>query len=85
VSQKHKSTLTANCTYTFTAPPGQGNFLLRVIQGGSGGYTITWPAAVKWPTAGTAPTLSTGVGEIDIISFYYDGTSYYGQAGLDFQ
>jgi hypothetical protein len=83
--QKQNFTLSESTTLTFTAPDGPGNFLLRVIQGGSGSYTVTWPGTVKWDTAGTAPTLSTGVGEIDIVTFYYDGTSYYGQAGLDFQ
>jgi hypothetical protein len=82
--QKQKSTLTANCTYTFTAPDGPCNFVLKLIQGGIGSYTVTWPGTVKW-AGGTAPTLSTGVGDIDIVSFYYDETSYYGQAALDFQ
>lgn len=82
--QKQKSTLTANCTYTFTAPTsGVGNFLLKIVQGGSGSYTVTWPGTVKWE-AGTAPTLSTGVGDIDFISLYYDGTNYFGTAGLNF-
>jgi hypothetical protein len=83
--QKQKSTLTANCTYTFTPPAGPGNFILKVIQDVTGSRTVTWPATVKWDTAGTAPTLSTAGGSVDIISFYYDGTNYYGQAGLDFK
>jgi len=82
--QKHKSTLTANCTYTFTAPQGPCNLLLKVVQDGTGSRTVTWPATVKWPTNGTAPTLSTGVNDVDIITFYYDGTNYYGVASLDF-
>jgi len=82
--QKHKSTLTANCTYTFTAPQGPCNLLLKVVQDGTGSRTVTWPATVKWPTNGTAPTLSTGASDVDIITFYYDGTNYYGVASLDF-
>jgi|TARA_Y100000296_G_C5168178_1_gene255843 hypothetical protein len=80
---KQKSTLTGNVTYTFTAPGSVGNFLLVLVQDATGSRTATWPATVKWP-GGTAPTLSTGNGEIDIVSFYYDGTNYYGQAGLNF-
>jgi hypothetical protein len=82
--QKQHGTLSANATFTFTAPAADGNFTLRFTQG-AGGYTVTWPAAVKWP-GGTAPNLNpqTG-GEINIVTFYYDGTSYYGQAALDFQ
>jgi hypothetical protein len=82
--QKQHGTLSANATFTFTAPAAEGNFTLRFTQG-AGGYTVTWPAAVKWP-GGTAPNLNpqTG-GEINVVTFYYDGTSYYGQAALDFQ
>lgn len=43
---------------------------LFIIQGGSGSYTITWPASFKWGTAG-APTLSTTVGKVDHIRLRY--------------
>ena len=59
-----------NETFTFTAPTNPGNFLLMMVQDGTGSRTATWPATVKWPNNGTAPTLSTGGGEIDIISFF---------------
>ena len=84
VGNKQKSTMTGNCTYTFTAPSGPCNLILKLIQDGTGSRTATWPATVKW-TGGTAPTLSTAATSIDLISLYYDGTNYYGQAGLDFQ
>jgi hypothetical protein len=72
-------TLTASCTLTFpTAVAGQ-SFTLVLKQGGSGSYTITWPASiVKW-NAGTAPTLTTTVGAIDVLGFVcVDGTNWYG-------
>lgn len=72
-----------NETFTFTAPAKPGNFLLKMIQDGTGSRTATWPASVKWPS-GTAPTLSTAASSVDIISFYYDGTNYYGVGSLDF-
>ena len=75
VGNKQKITMTANCTYTFTAPSGPCNLILRIIQGGSGSYTVTWPATVKTPS-GIAPTLSTAVGAIDIIGIYFDGIYY---------
>jgi len=78
----HKSTMTGNCTYTFTAPSGATTLILKLVQGGSGSYTATWPATVKW-TGGTAPTLSTAVGAVDIITFYWDGVYYYGTAVLN--
>jgi hypothetical protein len=80
---KQKSTLTGNCTYTFTAPAGPCNLLLRLIQDGTGSRTVTWPAAVKW-SGGAAPTLTTTASAVDIISFYYNGSDYYAQAGLAF-
>lgn len=72
-------TLTASCTLTFpTAIAGQ-SFTLVLKQGGSGSYTITWPATiVKWD-ASTAPTLTTTVGAIDIVGFLcVDGTNWFG-------
>lgn len=80
---KQKSTLTGNVTYTFTAPSGPCNLLLKLVQDATGSRTATWPATVKWPS-GTAPTLTTTANAIDIVTFYYDGTNYYGQTGLNF-
>ena len=73
-----------NDTFTFTAPTKPCNLLLVLKQDGVGGRTPTWPGTVKWPTNGTEPTWSSGANDIDIVSFYYDGTNYYAQAGLDF-
>jgi len=81
--QKHYVQMTGNCTFTFTAPDGPGNFMLNLTQDATGGRTATWPATVKWP-GGTAPTLTATASAVDIIAFYYDGTNYYGQASLDF-
>lgn len=84
VGQKQRTTLTAaTVTLTFTAPPGVGNFVLKVIQDGAGGRFITWPASVKWPSA-TPPVLTVAAGSIDIVSFYYDGTNYFGVASYAF-
>ena len=81
--QKQKSTLTGNCTYTFTAPDGTCNLIMKLIQDGTGSRTVTWPNTVKWP-AGEAPTLTTTAAAVDIIAFYYDGTNYYGMSSLAF-
>lgn len=66
-------TLTAACVISFSNVPASGadahiNVVLR--QGGTGSYTVTWPAAVKWQSAtgtntGSAPTLWTAVGAQD--------------------
>lgn len=79
----HKSTMTWNCTYTFTAPAGVWTLTLKLVQDATGGRTATRPATVKRPW-GTAPTLSTWANAIDIITFYYDWTNYFGVDALNF-
>ena len=73
-----------NETFTFTSPGGPCSLTLVMIQDGAGSRTSTWPGTVKWPSNGTAPTQSTGAADVDIVTFFWDGTSYYGQAALDF-
>ena len=81
---KQRSTLTGNCTFTFSPEPtGPCSLTLKLVQDGTGSRTVTWPADVKWP-GGTAPTLTTTASAVDIVTFYYDGTAFYGQAGLNF-
>jgi hypothetical protein len=80
-------TLTENVTYTFSNPASSGKvsaFTLKVTQDATA-RTITWPASVDWPAA-TAPTLSTGSGDVDVFVFFTSdgGTTYYGfTAGQD--
>ena len=81
--QKQLSTLTASVTYTFTAPAGPCNVVLRIAHNGTGGFPVTWPASVLWP-GGTAVQPSTGASTVSIFSFYYNGTNYYGQGAQDF-
>ncbi|MCF7812286.1 hypothetical protein K9M59_01640 [Candidatus Gracilibacteria bacterium] len=83
---KQKLTLTGNATLTFTDPGGAGNFTLVLAQDATGSRTITWPASVKWPNGGTAPTLTTAASAIDIISCYFDGSAtYFCTPSFDFQ
>jgi hypothetical protein len=48
-------------------------YALKVVQN-AGSNTLTWASTFKW-TGGTAPTLSTGAGAIDIFLFESDGTN----------
>jgi hypothetical protein len=82
--QKQVVTMTGNCTFTFTAPPGVGNFLLRLVQDATGNRTANWPASVHW-SDNTKPTLSTAGNSVDIVAFYYNGSIYYGQASTNFR
>jgi hypothetical protein len=77
-------TLTGNVTsISFSRLSGSDYYAmsvtLEIIQGGSGGYTVTWPSSVKW-SGGVAPTLSTGVGEVDFIQLMSrdQGVTWYG-------
>jgi hypothetical protein len=83
--QRQVLTLTGSpAVLTFTAPTtGVGNFMLRIVQDATGGRTITWPASVRWP-GGTAPTINTAAATVHIVSFYYNGTLYYGVGSLSF-
>ena len=83
-SQKQKLTITGTgCTVSFTNPPGACNLILKVIQGDGSDTVGTWDSDIKW-AGSSAPTLSTGSADIDLISFYFDGTNYLGAASLDF-
>jgi hypothetical protein len=67
-------------TLTISNPPASGNagsFTLIFDANGTS-YTITWPAAVKWP-GGTAPTITTTNSRSDMFVFYTNnaGTTWY--------
>ena len=76
-------TLTENTTFTFSNPPASGTaytFSLEIIQDASAsGYTVTFPAAVDWPSA-TAPTLTATADARDVFVFYTrdGGTTWLG-------
>jgi hypothetical protein len=74
-------TLTGNCTgtSTMTSPTGVSRLTLMI---NTGGFTIsTWPATVKW-SGGAAPTLTSS--GLDIITFIWDGSAYYGAISKGF-
>lgn len=71
-------TLTGNCTYTFPTATAGRSFLLIQKQDGTGGRTVTWPAAVKWPS-GTAPTITSTASRSDLFGFTADGTNWIGR------
>ena len=84
-------TLTGNVTsLAFANGPASGegkSVVVDFVQGGSGSYTVTF-TSTKFDS-GIAPTLSTGVGDIDRIAFDItnDGSDQiYGHVlGLDMQ
>ena len=73
-SNKQTIAPTTNSIYTFTAPGGACNLVLKLTQD-STAVSITWPAAVKW--CGSTPAFDTD-SAVYIICFFYDGTNYWG-------
>ncbi len=79
------ATLTAStpCTFAMPTSPTAGNsFILRLTQAATGMTTATF-TGVKWP-GGTVPTITATASAVDIISFVYIGTSWYGNASQAF-
>jgi hypothetical protein len=69
-------TLTENTTIAAPTNIPAGSFIaIRFIQDASGGaYTVSWNAVFDF-VGGTAPTISTGNGAVDIVTFWSDGTN----------
>jgi hypothetical protein len=85
ISSNAEVTLGGNSTLSITNLISGDVGTLSIIQGGSGGYNLTLPANSKVANGGDGViTLSTGVGSTDLISFYYDGTYYYWNVGLNY-
>jgi hypothetical protein len=66
-----------NLNMTFTDPNNIGFYTLKIIQDPSVGDRdlTSWPVACAFP-GGTPPTLSNGLDDVDMIVFYFDGTTY---------
>lgn len=75
-------TLAASTTLTLSTP-STGTYIFKIIQGGTGSYTVTWPSTVKW-AGGTPPTLQTTVAKWDYIVLIWDGTYYSATSTLNF-
>lgn len=81
-SNSFETTLTENITtVTLSNPAATGSYceLIWKVTQDSTTRSITFPASVQWP-GGTAPTISTGSGDVDIITLktWDAGTTWYG-------
>jgi hypothetical protein len=76
--QYQKITMTGNCTFTFTAPPGPCVLHLDIYQDGTGSRVMTLPASVKWPSTylSADKLLTTAASSRDLLLLRYDGTNY---------
>jgi hypothetical protein len=69
-------TLTGTCTITMPTATSGKSFIMFLKQDGTGSRTVTW-STVKW-AGGTAPTITSTASRQDILSFFADGTNWYG-------
>lgn len=81
-SNMQSVTLGGNRTFTFANPKSGSTYTLLIKQDATGTRTVTWPTVI-W-AGGSAPTLTVTANKTDIITIFYDGTSYYGSATLNY-
>lgn len=65
-------TLTANCTLTFTNAVAGRNYILYVLQNGTGGFSLTFPTSVRSSNNvnfGT-PALTTTANRMSVIGLF---------------
>ena len=77
----HSVTLGHNATFTISNMVSGQSIMIIITQDGTGSRTGSF-TSVKFP--GGAPTLSTGAGDIDVVSVFYDGTNYLGNIAQDY-
>ena len=67
-------TLTGNCTFTMPTAEAGRSFTM-FLKTGAGSFSATFTDA-KFPKS--SPTITTDANRMDIITFYSDGTNWYG-------
>lgn len=70
-------TITATADFTVAVPSNMtagSNLTFVITQDGTGGWEWTPNASLKF--ANSFKTLSSGAGDIDIVTVFYDGTNY---------
>jgi hypothetical protein len=80
------ATLTSNtpCTVTMPAVSNGASFVLYLRQPATGTPTAATFTNVRWGTAG-APVITAVLGRMDILTFFSDGTNWYGQYAQGYQ
>jgi hypothetical protein len=76
--------VTTNSTMnTPTNPQAGSTYVMIVTQGTGGSNTLSFSTAYKF-VGGSAPVLSTGSAQVDVLSFVSNGTVLYGVASQNF-
>lgn len=74
-------TVTADCTLTFTGGTAGASYRLILVQDGTGGWAITWPADVAFED-GSDPALVDTAGNVTLVSLVYTGAGSGGYLGF---
>jgi hypothetical protein len=83
-NQVAKLEVTTNSTLSTPTNPVDGaTYMLVVTQGTAGNNTLSFSTAYKFP-GGSAPVLSTGSADVDVLAFVSNGTVLYGVTSQDF-
>lgn len=86
LSQNQVATLTVTTNSTMntpTNPQAGATYVMIVTQGTGGSNTLSFSTAYKF-AGGSAPVLSTGSAQVDVLSFVSNGTVLYGVASQNF-
>lgn len=80
-------TLGGNRTLNITNPLNGGQYVLRIVQDGTGSRTLALGTGCTWKVSGGgagAITPSTAANAIDVLAFTYDGTNCYANFNKNF-
>ena len=72
------------CTVTMPAVSNGASFVLYLRQPATGTATTATFTGVRWGTLG-APVITAVLGRMDILTFFSDGTNWYGQYAQGYQ
>ena len=76
VSNIHTVTLGGNRTLALTNASVGQVFIIRLVQDGTGGRTVTWFNTIKW-AGGSTPTLTSGATKTDTFGFITTSSGNY--------
>jgi len=85
-SQNQVASVTLTASRTLANPTNMVNgavYILIVKQNSTGGWTLSYGANYKWPSAAT-PTITSTASSASILTFISDGTYMYGVSSLNY-
>jgi hypothetical protein len=72
------TTVAGNTTFVFSnIPAGAYSFTIQVLYSAPGGWTLTWPAAVKWAN-GITPAPNSGTYALIMFTTADSGSTLFG-------